>query len=316
MRFNNSLVAAPLFLVGLLGSSSSLAVPFVEGDVFAAVNAGRVYHYDNAGNYIEELNTGRGGFTTGMAFDASGNLYVTNFSDGTISKFDSSGGLVDATFVTGLATPESVVFDKNGDFYVTQVTGSTIKKYDGDGNFLMDVNIGQRSDWMDLAADQTTILYGDEGRTIFSFDVDTDSANPDFATLPGSGEAFALRILADGGVIVADGSEVKRTDAFGAVIQTYDVTGVGSWFALNLDPDNMSFWSGSFANDTFYRFDIASGALLDTVDTGLGSGNLYGLTVFGEITEGGPGPSPTPAPGVLTLVMTGLTGWWFAARKQ
>jgi hypothetical protein len=65
---------------------------------------------------------------------------------------------------------------------------------------------------------------------------------------------------------------------------TYDLAGVDGWFALNLDPDGTSFWSGSFLNDTFYKFDIASGTKLEEVNTGLGSGHLYGLVVYGEQT--------------------------------
>jgi hypothetical protein len=93
-----------------------------------------------------------------------------------------------------------------------------------------------------------------------------------------------MRILGDGGLLVADQINVKRFNADGSVNMTYDLAGVDGWFALNLDPDGTSFWSGSFINDTFYKFDIASGTKLDEVNTGLNGGNLYGLVVYGEQT--------------------------------
>lgn len=312
-----------LFLATIVVSTTANAVPFAIGDVFAGVNNGRVQHYDDSGNLLETLDTGVGGYTTGMSFDSTGNLYVTNFSVGSISKFDTSGNLLDANFVTGLATPESIVFDNNGDFYVSQVFGSTVKKYDADGNFLTDINVGRRTDWIDLAADQTTLLYGNEGRTIYSHDVNTDTANADFATLGGSGEAFAMRILSDGGLLVADESNIKRLDSAGNLIQTYDA-GIDEWFALNLDPDGTSFWSGSFGNDTFYQFDIATGNLLQSVATGFSGNNLYGLAVAGEITagcsncggEGGGGDVDVPEPSTLSLLAIGLAGLPLLSRRR
>lgn len=52
-------------------------IPFNVGDVFAGVGNGKVQHYDSNGILLETLDTLQGGFTTGMAFDAVGNLYVT-----------------------------------------------------------------------------------------------------------------------------------------------------------------------------------------------------------------------------------------------
>src|SRR3546814_8288967 len=79
---------------------------FEEGHVFAAVGTGRVAHYDGAGNFLEILDTTRGGFTTGMGFDEAGNLYVTNFSDASVSRFDNNGNLINSVFVnTGADSP-------------------------------------------------------------------------------------------------------------------------------------------------------------------------------------------------------------------
>jgi hypothetical protein len=155
------------------------------------------------------------------------------------------------------------------------------------------------------------MYYTSEGRAIQRFDVGTNTQMTNFATLGGGGNAFALRLLADGGLLVADNGNVKRLDSTGAQIQTYDIAGVDGWFALNLDPNATSFWSGSFSNGNLYKFDIATGALLQTIATG--SGSLFGVSVFGEITQGGP-PTTVPEPGTLALLGVGLLG--VASRRK
>src|SRR5216684_2652860 len=90
-----------LFLSFLVPTAAKgQGVPYKLGDVFVSVSNGQVQHRDSAGNLLETLNTLQGGFTTGMAFDSAGNLYVTDFSAGTVSRFDSKGALI-GTFGSG-----------------------------------------------------------------------------------------------------------------------------------------------------------------------------------------------------------------------
>jgi sugar lactone lactonase YvrE len=304
-------IAAPVaVLIGLATGNAAQASTFQTGDVFAAVSNGQVQHYDSTPTLLETLNTTQGGFTTGMAFDQAGNLYVTNFSAGSVSKFDNNGNLLGIWGnATGLATPESIVFNQAGDAYVGTLGGGIVK-FDQNGNVLQNLSGAGRVDWLDLAADQKTIFYTQEGRQILRYDVSTDTQLSDFAALPGAGEAFALRLLSDGGLLVADGDNVKRLDSTGAVVQTYDVAGEDNWFALNLDPDGKSFWSGDFGTANFYKFDIATGNQLTSKNTGTGGNTLFGLAVFGEITQGGGGggktvPEPSSVLGVLALGVFG-----------
>ncbi|RMH05684.1 MAG: PEP-CTERM sorting domain-containing protein [Nitrospirae bacterium] len=327
-------------LAGLLASfmlwaipSLSWAVAFNTGDIFAGVfdlgtPNGTVQHYDSAGNLLETLNTGlpgSSGVTTGMAFDANGNLYVTNFLDATITRFDANGNILPPNpFVTNDpgSFNESIAFDTAGNFYVGQALGTKeILKYDSNGTFLNRFTVATEtrgSDWIDLAADQKTIFYTSEGRTIFRFDTATNTQLPNFATLPGTGTAFALRLLNDGGLLVADGIDIKRLDSTGTVIQTYDAPGEDQWFALNLDPDGTSFWSGNSETANFYKFDIASGNILAVHNTGTGPNTLFGLAIFNEPTQAVPLPPPgggnsgntpvIPEPGTVFLLGTGLLG--------
>lgn len=271
---------------------------FSKGDVFAAVSNGQVQHYDSLGTLLGTLDTGLGGFTTGMAADSAGNLYVTNFTAASVSKFSGPDipHIPSIAFTTDPASAvESILFDKSGNIYVGQADGTQdILKYDSLGNFLMryDVAVEDRgSDWIDLAADQQTMYYTSEGITVKRYDVVNQVQLTDFATnLPGT-VAYALRLLPGGGMLVADQDLIVRLDSTGVVTDTYDVPGEDTWFALNLAPDGKSFWSGNFSTGNFYRFDITTGVVLTgPINTGTGANTLFGLAVFGEIAVGAENP--------------------------
>jgi hypothetical protein len=100
-----------------------------------------------------------------------------------------------------------------------------------------------------------------------------------------------------------------RWDEFGVLQQTYNV-GIGGIFALNLDPDGTSFWTGSLGGQDIRKVNITTGAIEQSWSTGIGT--LYGLSVFGEIQAGGGGVDPNPTPSVpepmpLTLVLLGMS---------
>jgi len=275
------------------------------GDVFVGINGGQYQVYSNAGVLKETISDGLGGFTTGCAFNgALDKLYTTNFGNTKVVVYnDASPHTIAQTVDTGAINPgghsESVVFAASGDFYVGHPDGDDdIQRYDAAGVYQQsyDVPIESRgSDWMDLAADQKTMFYTSEGRKVLRYDVSGVGAPLlDFAVLPGAGVAFALRLLppgdGSGGLLVADNGEVKKLDGTGAVVATYDVTGEDTWFSLNLDPDGTSFWAGNYGTGKFYKFAIGTPGVdthLLTVDTLVGSGDLFGICLKGEPTAAG-----------------------------
>ena len=213
----------------------------------------------------------------GMALAKNGDLYVTGFGANKVNRFSTSGASL-GTFGSGYnSDPESIVFDALGNAYVGQADGThEVLKFDPTGQLVASypVQIESRgSDWVELAADQHTLYYTSEGHTIKRYDLATSKQLPDFATgLPGD-EAFQLRLLPDGSVLLADNQSILHLDSAGKIIQTYGYAADNQWFALTLAPDGKSFWSAQqgagegvvgAGNGTVARFDIASGKLLES----------------------------------------------------
>ena len=323
MRRLLPLAALTTLIAGLSITSTALAggFTFQKGDIVAGAGNGTYNVFDPNGNLLTTLNTTSGApEDTGGIFDSKGNLYVSNFASQSVSVFDINGNLTNATFGSGYnADPESVTLDKSGNVYVGQADGNAnILKFDSAGNLLASyapTRENRGTDWIDLAADQHTIYYTSEGHKVMRFDTATNTQLADFATgLPGS-DAYALRILANGDVLVADTSQVVLLDTNGNIIQSYFAPGSSLLFALNILPNGTSFITADIFNNTIYQFNIATGVLEQSfknpalVDTA-------GLIVFGEVTQGGGGGGEVPEPTTMALLGTGLSALLLKRRKK
>ena len=277
-------------------------VPYAGGDVFAGVGNGNVSQFSPTGTLKNTLATTSPSLEeTGMCFDSSGDLFVTNFEAGTMSKFDSSGNLIAADWYTFPGSPESCVLNNSGDIFVGGGGLSKIYEFSDSGTSgtllnSWSVNTGPRgSDWIDLAADQCTMEYTSEGDTIFQFNVCTGTQLADFVTgLPAS-PCYANRIIPSSGgeVLVACSSKVLLLSSTGTVIQTYSIPSESSFlFALNLDPDGTSFWTAGYASGNIYRIDIASGTVLTTFNAPHAF-SVAGLAIFAEPVVGCPSCTTT-----------------------
>jgi RHS repeat-associated protein len=277
--------------------AQSSFVPFSRGDVFVGGSAGgTISHYSSSGVLVDTLSTGATYQVTGMCFDAFGDMFATNFSDTTVTELDDTGRVIRNPYLQLLgARPESCVVDTHGNVYVSEVDSAfsnALVKVDPAGNTTQYLPAKDRRgiDWIDLQPDQCTFLYTSEGSTIKRFNVCTNTQLPDFATglpLP----CYALRIRPNGEVMVACTSQILRLSASGALVQSYPASNYGesNQFALALDPDGTSVWTGDLSSNDVLKIDIATGGQLLKFNNPSG---VNGVAVSGSVI---PVQSPPPA---------------------
>lgn len=281
--------------VGLALAPPAGAAPYTKGNLFLSEPGGHVEERTPSGALVQTLVSPDSGESAGSTFDAAGNFYVTEFQDNTIQKFSPTGTYL-STFGSGYnLDPESIVIDKDGNLYVGQADGAAaILKFSPTGALLASYSptTGPRgTDWIDLGADQCTMHYTSEGTMVHAFNVCTNTQLPDFASGLTGSAAFAHRILPDGGELVADSESVVRFDSSGHIVHTYTPsTPEFSLFALNRDPDGVTFWTADLSTGDVYRFNIATGAELSHFSVG---GEVGGISLFGELkVVNGGGHSP------------------------
>jgi DNA-binding beta-propeller fold protein YncE len=306
---------AAVFSVAAFAHSDAAAAQFSYGDVFASVNDGKVAHYGADGTLLETLDTGVGGITSGLAFDSDGDLYVSNHTNGTITRFSGDEGHAASRFGADLKIkkPEGLVFDSSGNLWVGSGCCGDIKKLDQDGNTLLSLKTGRRADWIQLSQDETKVYYSEDVHNgIRTLDIATGTQDTALSSRYGFAQ---FQLLSDGGIIAAHKGTVKRLDSFGKLVASYDVPGVDKWFSLDINTDEGSFWAGSYQNDTLYRFDIATGSVLQTIDTGFGGEHLYGVAVY---TGGQPSlagvNAQVPEPGTLVMLAATAAALFFMRR--
>lgn len=236
-----------------------------------------------------------------MCFDGSGRLYVTNLSLGTVSLFDASGNLLNASFISGLNAPLSCAVDVVQQYlYVGTDTVNTptgfiygqLYRYDLSGNLLAtfspDIDAFSQGGvaGMNLGADGCTIYYTAIIPAIKRFNVCTNSQLPDLTPrLPNSFGCSAIRLLSNGQLLIAcqgTSSQVYLLNSDGSIAQTYPAANYTAsaldWVAP--DPNGTSFWvagAGS-ATGVVDHIDLATGNLLGSVQTNV---DIAGIAIFG-----------------------------------
>jgi uncharacterized protein (TIGR03437 family) len=249
---------------------------FQAGDILLSMTDGTVQWRRRDWSLVRVLTSTTDGQAKGMAFDSSGNLFVTHWygtgsSGNDIMRFDRNGNSV-GLFGSGFdCNPSSIVFDNSGNAYIGQADCSAqIFKFDSSGNRLAQYTaaVEQRgSSYMVLDPNQCTMYYTSEGPNVKRFDVCSNTQMSDFNSAPlpdpiGGAQAFSL--LPGGGMLIADFNVIARLDPSGNFVRTYDAPANDCWLGMALDPDGTSFWASNWCGSSVTRFDLATGNVLES----------------------------------------------------
>jgi hypothetical protein len=121
------------------GLSSAWAMAFDKDDNLYVTDSSnnKVVKIGQSGSMNASFITGLG-YPTGLCFDRSGDLCVANYYTGIISKYDTTGHLLNASFaVTGQGyNVESLAIDLGGNLYVGNNGNGVVMKFGPDGNLI------------------------------------------------------------------------------------------------------------------------------------------------------------------------------------
>ncbi len=279
-------------------ASASTFQPIAKGDIIASLANGQVNEYTPSGSLVQTL-IPAASTPTGSAFDAAGNLYVTEFGANDILKVDASTGQVsvfsDNTILgdgTTFNSPESIAFGPGFKrMYVTDAnrdgTGGGIHVIDpatgkGLGFYPLPGSSGSEgqgeSDW--LAFDKSGNLFmTNENPTQGIMEVNKTSGDiiqPSFvANLPDYG--YAISFDDNGNLWLSDTSSILEYDSSGNLLNTITNPDFGTVFAAVFNPSYRTVYAGDLSNGNVYTYDLA-GNLKQTFNTGSG---INGLSVAG-----------------------------------
>ena len=267
-------------------------ISFGAGDLLVSLEPGPVVWFNSAGTLQRVLVPTVTGLGEGMAFDAAWNLYVARWC--TDPNCSSTGNAVEKYNTLGLSegavgsnfncSPHTIDFDQAGAVYIGQAgCNRTILKFAAGGTTpVAEYTVAQEGGgvfWMDLAPDGCTMFYTSVGPNVKRFDVCANSQLPDFnaGALPGP-FTHDLRVLPDGGVLVANANVITRMDSSGNVTRTYEVPGSALWAGLDLVGDG-TFWAGNYFTSSIYRFNLDTGLQLASFNTGTPANSVVGIRV-------------------------------------
>jgi len=298
---------AILVISPALSYQSKAAGTFQPGDVFLQVGtqasgASAIMWLRPVGNtcpvptcLVGTLSPGVSGEGDGMAFDSSGNLLATEgFAANTVVQFSNTGALI-GNFGSGYnCHPESITVAASGNVFIGQPDCSTnILEFTSSGSPVSSFAVTTQdrgSDWVDLGTDQCTMAYTSESDGLLSYNVCTNTQGPTVTISDFASPTYAHRLITTGpfagDTLLASTTQAELINSAGTVLKTY-LTGSNLLFAINLDSDGTSFWTGEYLNGDVYKVDIATGAILlhfNVADFGFSPNPFGGIAILGEIT--------------------------------
>jgi sugar lactone lactonase YvrE len=197
--------------------------------------AGNLYIGNAADNTVTRLDASDNvsvigtGFNNprGLAVSGSGDVFVANYSAGSISKI--SGG-IKSTLVSGLKNPYGVALDSANNLYVSENQANRISRIDTDS--------GQKQVFAETLLNSPvrirTDAAGDQYLLNKKFIARLDGANGGSIVAAGLSNAIDFAIAPDGGFYVIDGNtSLKEIDADGVLTATTAITSSSGGIAVD-----------------------------------------------------------------------------------
>jgi len=235
-----------------------VAVDQNSGDVYVTDGTTLIQKFDSNGFFLTQWPVS-GSFA--VAVDASGNVYVADFSNHRIQKFSSIG-----IFITRWGTegtddgqfnrPAGIAVDQSsGNVYVAELNNHRIQKFDSNGNFLLKwgslgTDDGQFTSPKGVAVDASGDVYVSDtaNHRIQKFD------SNNFLTKWGSSgtvdgqfdRPFGVAVDSDENVYVSD-TENHRIQKFGFNIRDAVFTNVGVGIDFTFSGTNLTGLTQSYA---------------------------------------------------------------------
>ncbi len=263
----------------------------------------------------------------GLAFDASGNLYVANYGNFTINMVTPAGAV--STFAgadKGLGNITSLVFDGSGNLYVVNVSGDIYKVTPaGVVTNLVNNNSGLSQPW-GLAVDASGNLYvANSGNNTIDKVTPTGVVSTFVSSSSGLNIPWGLAFDGSGNLFVANygNSTLSEVTPAGAV-STFVSSGLSGPESISFDGSGNLFVANA-SNSSVSKVTLA-GAVSMYVNSGLsnprglvidGSGNIYvtNSNIISKITPAttapiiiGFTPASTGSGSIVTISGIGFTG--------
>jgi DNA-binding beta-propeller fold protein YncE len=225
-----------------LGASVDIALD-KEGNLF--VTTANIKKYDSEGKFVtqwgERVGKGDGEFSlpTGIATDWEGNVYVDDFRNKRIQKFDNDGNYLMQWPTARAGSPGSTVVDKNGNVFVSFFGSDdgNLQKYDPQGNLITSWGSTGSGDGQfagrieDIAMDQDGNLYVTDS---FNHRIQKFDGDGNFLLKFGSGPGTeghgtftntrGVAVDSNGNIFVVDNLFLQKFDAQGNFITQWSIT--------------------------------------------------------------------------------------------
>jgi hypothetical protein len=256
----------------------------------------------------------------GLAFDSSGNLYVSNVGTNTgfISKFNSSGEFV-SSITSNLNEPAGLAFDSAGNLYAANTHSKSISKFNSAGTYIGSITSSVQANLYGpygLAFDSSGNLYtGNQYNsvgTISKFDPAGDFVNSFVSDPNGPSGGPAGLAFDSAGILYSanagsqfNGQSISKFNSSGILIGKINDSSLKGAVGLAFDSLG-NLYVSSIGNRKIFKYDSA-GNFLTSWSTGLYSPSFIAFK---------PVSVPEPSTYILATIAASTLAYVAHRRKK